>query len=322
MPGRFVLAYGNIQQAPWEWSASPEFQAFAKGLIDARDDMLGFQMAFDVTGDPEFPEQKAYEVARELGVPVTTHAGVWGATNDDGIRLAHEAGFLDASSIFVHAATLSTESYQRIAASGGSVSVSTESEQSAGQGYPPTWALRAHGIPVSLSMDTSVWWSGDLFSAMRTTLGADRSREHLEAHARGETVTHCALRAEQVVDWATRGGAKALGRDAELGSLERGKKADVVLLKNDHSPVSFPVLNPYGHVAFQAQRGDVHTVLVDGRVVKHEGRLVDADLAAARGAVEETVGYLRGELGEEAWHAGMNPEVPETAIHDNPYTYT
>ena len=59
------------------------------------DDMLGFQMAFDVTGDPAFPEKAAYEIARELGVPVTTHAGVWGATNDDGIRLAHEAGFLD-----------------------------------------------------------------------------------------------------------------------------------------------------------------------------------------------------------------------------------
>ena len=83
----------------------------------------------------------------------------------------------------MHAATLSPDSYQRIAATGGSVSVSTESEQSAGQGYPPTWALRRHGIPVSLSMDTCVWWSADLFSAMRTTLGADRSREHLEAHA-------------------------------------------------------------------------------------------------------------------------------------------
>ena len=43
----------------------------------------------------------------------------------------------------------------------------------------------------------------------------------------------------------------------------------------EYSPVSFPLLNPYGHVAFQAQRGDVHTVLVDGRVVKHEGRLVE-----------------------------------------------
>jgi 5-methylthioadenosine/S-adenosylhomocysteine deaminase len=38
----------------------------------------------------------------------------------------------------------------------------------------------------------------------------------------------------------------------------------VVLIKNDRSPVSFPLLNPYGHVVFQAQRGDVHTVLVNG----------------------------------------------------------
>src|SRR5205085_717028 len=81
----------------------------------------------------------------------------------------------------------------------------TESEQSAGQGYPPTWRLREHGVPVSLSQDTSVWWSGDLFSAMRTTLGADRAREHLEAHGRQDTVTHCRLRAEEVVGWATRG---------------------------------------------------------------------------------------------------------------------
>jgi cytosine/adenosine deaminase-related metal-dependent hydrolase len=322
VPGRFVLAYGNIQQAPWEWSTSPEFRAFARRHIDGADDMLGFQMAFDVLGDPAFPERAAYETARELGVPVTTHAGVWGATNDDGIRLAHEAGFLDERSVFVHAATLSADSYHRIAATGGSVSVSTESEQSAGQGYPPTWALRAHRIPVSLSMDTSVWWSGDLFSAMRTTLGADRSREHFEAHAKGDTVTHCSLRAEQVVEWATRGGARALGRDGELGSLEVGKKADVVLLKNEHSPVAFPVLNPYGHVAFQAQRGDVHTVLVDGRIVKQDHRLVGVDLPAARRKVEATVEHLRSTLGEEAWQKGMNPDVPETKILDNPYTYT
>jgi cytosine/adenosine deaminase-related metal-dependent hydrolase len=322
IPGRYVLAYGNIQQGPWEWSRSADFQAFARRQIDATDDLLSFQMAFDVTGDPEFPEKAAYEVARELGVPVTTHAGVWGATNDDGIRMAHEAGFLNESSVFVHAATLSADSYQRIAASGGSVSVATESEQSAGQGYPPTWALRAHGIPVSLSMDTSVWWSGDLFSAMRSTLGADRSREHLEAHAKGETITQLALRAEQVVDWATRGGARALGRDSDLGSLEVGKKADMVLLRNDHSPVSFPLLNPYGHVAFQAQRADVHTVLVNGRVVKYDHRLVGVDLGAIRREVDDTIGHLRSTLGEEAWAKGMYPDKAQTSLVDNPYQYS
>ncbi len=319
VPGRFVLAYGNIQAGPWEWTADPAVRAFLERLRD--DDQLGLQLAFDVTGDPSFPERAAFEVARELGLAVTTHAGVWGATNDDGIRLMHENGFMTPQNIYVHAATLTEDSYQRIAATGGSVSVSTESEQSAGQGYPPTWQVRKYGIPVSLSQDTSVWWSGDLFSAMRTTLGADRAREHLEAHMKGDTVTHSHLRAEHVVDWATRGGAKALGRD-DLGSLEPGKKADVVLIKNDSSPVSFPLVNPYGQVAFQAQRGDVHTVLVDGRVVKYANQLVGVDLPAVRRAVEATVDYLRGALGDEAWNAGMNPDLPKDEMFDNPYQYT
>ncbi|HEX6246235.1 MAG TPA: amidohydrolase family protein [Nocardioidaceae bacterium] len=321
VPGRFVLAYGNIQAGPWEWTTRPEFRDFVERRMK-RSDMLGFQMAFDVTGDPEFPERAAFEVARDLDVPVTTHAGVWGATNDDGIRLMYENGFMTPRNVYVHAATLNADSYNRIAATGGTVSVSTESEQSCGQGYPPTWILRSHDIPVSLSMDTSVWWSGDLFSAMRSTLGADRSREHLEAHVKGETVTNCHLRADQVVDWATRGGAYALGMEDLVGSLEAGKKADVVLVKNDRSPVMFPMLNPYGHVAFQAQRGDVHTVVVDGRVVKHEHELVGIDLGQVRRTVEATVEHLRSTLGEDAWNAGMNPEIPETKILDNPYTYT
>lgn len=322
VPGRFVLAYGNIQAAPGEWTADPAVRSFFERRRAGADDMLGFQLAFDVTGDPAFPEKAAFEVARDLGLPVTTHAGVWGATNDDGIRLMHEHGFATPDTVYVHAATLTTDSYQRIAASGGSISVSTESEQSAGQGYPPTWQVRRHDIPVSLSMDTSVWWSSDLFSAMRTTLGADRSREHLEAHANGDTVTHVHLRAEQVVDWATRGGARALGRD-DIGRLEPGLKADVVLIKNDSSPVSFPLLNPYGHVAFQSQRGDVHTVLVNGRVVKYDGKLVGVDLPAVRHAVETTVDHLRTAMGEEAWAQGMNPELPaDDEVLDNPYQYT
>src|SRR4051812_982734 len=322
VPGRFVLAYGNLQQGPREWSASPDFRSFVRRRFDAGSDMLRLHMAFDVTGDPAFPERAAFEVARELGVPVSTHAGVWGATNDDGIRLMHENGFMTPQNIYVHSATLTHDSYHRIAATGGSVSVATESEQSAGQGYPPTWILRDHDIPVSLSMDTSVWWSGDLFSAMRTTLGADRSREHLEAHAKSETVTQLHLRAEHVVDWATRGGAKALGMDDKLGSLEAGKKADIVLIKNDDSPVMFPILNPYGHVAFQTQRGDVDTVMVNGRLVKRDHKLVGVDLAAARTKVEATIEYLVGTMGQDAWVKGMHPDIPETKIQENPYTYT
>jgi cytosine/adenosine deaminase-related metal-dependent hydrolase len=321
VPGRFVLAYGNIQQGPWEWSTSDAFQDFYRRRIDGGK-LAGFQLAFDIPGDPAFQEKAAFEVARDLGVAVTTHAGVWGVTTDEGIRLMYENGFMTPGNVYVHASSLSSDSYHRIAATGGSVSVSTESEQSAGQGYPPTWQLRKHDVPVSLSMDTSVWWSGDLFSAMRSTLSADRVREHQEAHGNKETVTHHQLRAEQVVDWATRGGAKALGLDSSIGALTPGRQGDVVLIKNDASPAMFPVLNPYGHVVFQAQRGDVHTVVVGGKVVKRDGKLVDADLAAARAKVGATVDYLRETMGEEAWLRGMNPEIPEARVLHNPYQYT
>jgi 5-methylthioadenosine/S-adenosylhomocysteine deaminase len=320
-PGRFVLAYGNLLGAPWEWANSAAFRVFAEGF-GASDDMLGLQLAFDVTGEPGFPEKAAFEAARDLGLRVTTHAGVWGATGDESIRLMWEHGFMTPDVTYVHAATLSEDSYQRIAASGGSVSVSTESEQSAGQGYPPTWQLRRHGIPVSLSMDTSVWWSADLFSAMRATLSADRSREHLEAHGRGETVVHNALRAEDVVRWATIGGARALGLDHLIGSVTPGKKADLVLIKNDDAPAMYPLLHPYGSVVFQAGRGDVHTVLVGGRVVKHEHRLAGVDLAGAKAAVGRTVEYARATMGEDAWQDSLTPELPAAERISNPYTYT
>ena len=321
VPGRFVLAYGNIFQGSWEWTTTKEFRDFYTRRFDGKGDMRGFQIAFDIPGDEAFQEKAAFEVARELGVAVTTHAGVWKVTSDVGIGQMYEHGFMRPGTIYVHAASLSPESYHKIAATGGFASISTESECNAGQGYSPTWKLRKYGIPVSLSNDTSVWWSGDLFAAMRATLNADRAMEHYEAHAGDNTVTNHILRAEDVVYFATRGGAKALGLDSAIGSVETGKKADLVLIKNDNSPVGFPILHPYGHVVYQAQRGDVHTVTVNGTVVKFDHKLAGVDLAGARRAIDETVAYLKAEHGAEEWEKGMHPEIPEHETLANPYTY-
>jgi 5-methylthioadenosine/S-adenosylhomocysteine deaminase len=160
-----------------------------------------------------------------------------------------------------------------------------------------------------------------MFTAMRTTIGSDRSRQHAEAHSSGGSVTNLDVRCEDVIHWATRGGAKALGLEDKIGSIEVGKRADVVLIKNDESPVMFPIINPYGHVVMQAQRGDVDTVVIDGNIVKHEHRLVGIDLAAARSATEKTVSHLADTVGEDAWIAGQNPELTEKQTKENPYRY-
>jgi 5-methylthioadenosine/S-adenosylhomocysteine deaminase len=66
----------------------------------------------------------------------------------------------------------------------------------------------------------------------------------------------------------------------------------------------------------------VHTVLVNGRVHKHEHKLVDVDLRAAKDAVADTVDYARSTMGEQAWQESLTPELPTTERIPNPYTYT
>ena len=67
----------------------------------------------------------------------------------------------------------------------------------------------------------------------------------------------------------------------------------------------------------------MHTVVVNGRVVKYQNRLVDtAGLGRARQLIEQTVEYLQGQLGPQAWTEGMHPDIPATTVLDNPYTYT
>jgi hypothetical protein len=84
----------------------------------------------------------------------------------------------------------------------------------------------------------------------------------------------------------------------------------------------YPILHPYGTVVFQAGRGDVHTVLVNGQVVKADHALVGADLRGAKDAVANTVDYARATMGEQAWREAMTPELPEAERIPNPYTYT
>jgi cytosine/adenosine deaminase-related metal-dependent hydrolase len=248
---------------------------------------------------------------------------VWGVTSDQSIQLIAEHGYLTNRVTHVHVSSLNEDSYQRIAASGAHASVATESECSAGQGYSPTARLRKHGIPISLSIDTSSWWSGDMFSAMRATLNLDRAREHLEAHREARTVMNLALRADRVLYYATMGGATALGLDGIVGSITVGKKADLVLVLNDDSPTMFPILYPEGHLVYQAGRGDVHTVLVNGRAVKYNHRLLATDrLEEARRLSAVSIEHVRGVLGEEAWDAKMHPEQPEEDRIANPYQYS
>ena len=84
------------------------------------------------------------------------------------------------------------------------------------------------------------------------------------------------------------------------------------MLRTD-TPAMLPTSNPVGHIVFQAGRGDVDTVLVDGRVLKHRGTLIGADLRRARQLVQESLEYLRSNIPDREWQQAMNPPR-DTAI--------
>jgi cytosine/adenosine deaminase-related metal-dependent hydrolase len=84
---------------------------------------------------------------------------------------------------------------------------------------------------------------------------------------------------------ATIRGAEALLLDGEIGSLEPGKRADLVLYDLD-TPEWRPLLNPVNNLVYAASGASVRTVLIDGRIVLDEGRLATLDERAVYERVE------------------------------------
>jgi 5-methylthioadenosine/S-adenosylhomocysteine deaminase len=126
----------------------------------------------------------------------------------------------------------------------------------------PILELSEAGARIALCTDT---FSGDMIEAMRWAIAMQR------IHRQGNV-----LDARTMLDWATRAGAEAIGLGAEVGSLETGKKADIVLL--DHrSPTLAPLIDGYGVLVHSASGHDVQSVIVDGRLVVADGRLTLAD---------------------------------------------
>jgi 5-methylthioadenosine/S-adenosylhomocysteine deaminase len=98
------------------------------------------------------------------------------------------------------------------------------------------------------------------------------------------------LTARDALAMATRGGAAALGLDADIGSVEAGKHADLIVIDRDR-PHLLPGLNPYSTIVYAARATDVRTTIVDGEVLVRDGQQVRVDLdeigADARTAARE-----------------------------------
>jgi 5-methylthioadenosine/S-adenosylhomocysteine deaminase len=107
-----------------------------------------------------------------------------------------------------------------------------------------------------------------------------------------------ALGAKAVVEMATIDGARALHMEKEIGSLEAGKKADLILIGLDE-PNAVPMYDVYAQIAYSLKGSDVETVVIGGRVVMRERKLLTVDEAAVLEKAREYGKSVKASLGME-----------------------
>ncbi|GAA2296801.1 amidohydrolase family protein [Streptomyces caniferus] len=280
---RAVFGYGYpvfdeaARQADWVRKARTDHFPSREALVT---------MALAPVGPSFAPPEAVREdwlLARELELPLAVHVSA-GPVAQRPIAALQEQGLLTAGTLYVHGNSLPDSELRLIAESGGAVAITPAIEASMRFGAPMAGRLRRAGITTGLGADAVTSAPGDMFSQMRAAL---MSSHFDEDDAASGTST---IKAADVLRMATTEGATALGLGDEVGSLGIGKRADLVLLRADALNLAPVAHDPIGAVVTAAHPGNVDTVLVAGRAVKRDGRLLYDNLggvlAEAHRAVE------------------------------------
>jgi 5-methylthioadenosine/S-adenosylhomocysteine deaminase len=186
------------------------------------------------------------------------------------VRYLDRLNLLDANTLLVHCVWVEREDLFTIARRRAGVSHNPESNMKLASGIAPLPLLLEAGISVGLGTDGCASNNNlDLFQTMDMT-----AKLHKVAAMDPTTAD-----AQSVLQLATRVGAQAVGLGAVTGSLEVGKKADVILV-DVRQPHLTPVYHPVSPLVYAARGSDVDTVIIDGRVVLQDRKLQTIDLDA------------------------------------------
>jgi 5-methylthioadenosine/S-adenosylhomocysteine deaminase len=213
--------------------------------------------------------QEEFDTARALGIPITIHAGMYKDKNAGDIAVLAAAKMLGPDVQLVHATHVTDDEIRAVAQSGAVVSFSPFTELRIGFGIAPASRFFAAGVPVGLSVDTTALsGDADMFAIMKA----------LENEEDGKTENEFQVSAKKMLSLATIEGARSMGVDKMIGSLTPGKRADVIMIDARGLNMA-PLVEPTHLVVEATQPRNVVMVVVDGRVLKSDGKLTAIDPA-------------------------------------------
>lgn len=271
--------------------------ACARGLLEkwAGDPLVRFLVAphaLYTCSPPVLREAKA--LADEFRVPYSVHLLENRAEKDQlrerfgkpALRFLEEIGWLTERLIAFHCVCMEEEDIRLFAKHGCRVVHNPESNMKLASGVAPVAAMIAAGIAVGLGTDGCASNNNlDMFQEMDTAAKLGKVA----------LLDPTAMSARTVLRMATCEGARVLGMGGEVGALLPGKKADIAIIGLD-KPHLTPIYNEYSHLVYAVNAADVDTVLINGRVVMRDRKLLTIDEGEAMRRVAEIAGRVKKSL--------------------------
>jgi 5-methylthioadenosine/S-adenosylhomocysteine deaminase len=220
--------------------------------------------------------QDAAALARKYHAPILIHVAEMKKEWEDSkktngmspVQYLEKIGVLGPEIVAAHCIFVDEADRKLLAERGVGCVHNPSSNMMIASGVSPVPEMRAAGIAVGLGTDGPAGSNNDLDLMEEIDLAAKL--------AKISKLNPLALNAKAVVEMATIDGARALHMDKEIGSLEAGKKADLVLISL-REPNAVPMYDVYAQIAYSLKASDVDTVVIGGRVVMRDRKLLSVD---------------------------------------------
>ncbi len=219
--------------------------------------------------------RRGIELAERIGAPIHIH---YVETKDEvkqmkdkydmtATEYLKKSGLFNYHVMLAHGVHIAPESYNILKDISGGIVHNPVSNQKLGSGVADIRKLRANGINVALGTDGQGSTNTlDMFEEIKTA-----------AYLQKVTYQNAtAISGEDVMKMATIEGARVLGIDSEVGSLEEGKKADIIII-DTNKPHLCPIHNIYSTLAYSVNGADVETSIINGKIVMENRQVLGAD---------------------------------------------
>ena len=227
------------------------------------------------------------DIAKKYNIPLHTHANenidecryIEKEKGMSAIAYFHQFGLTDCKMQMAHCIYVSEEERSLLKKHNVSVLHCPSCNCKAASGIAPVTTYMREKINVSLGSDTAACNDNlDMFEEMRLAGFLQKLKEG-----------PCALPASDIFALASAGGAEALGLQTKIGSLEVGKKADIIVIKPSVGNVPFHEESIYSSLVYASNGRDVDTTIVNGRILYQDGHFLSMDYEKLKPDCEKAV---------------------------------